>query len=153
MPVTMVQVGYPQGHVYPLLTSLLVCVAFSFCVNSWTFFLCCIASASKFSFSFFCSSILSTRAWCRHRNREGVSMLGWVSSSSSLTYHQEERGVNHLYYSCKILGQWERDEVMLLAYNIFLHLFQILRYQKVHIYRTNYTRSDSYSTSMWSHLL
>lgn len=38
---------------------------------------------SNTSFSFFCSSIRSIRAWCLHLKREGVSILGWVSSSSS----------------------------------------------------------------------
>jgi hypothetical protein len=55
---------------------------------------------SDFFFSsalFSCSncSILSTRAWWRQRNKEGVSTLGWVSSSSSEIYKLQE--MNQLY--------------------------------------------------------
>lgn len=46
------------------------------------------SAVSLSSFSLFCwaSSILWTLAWWRHLNRLGVSILGWVSSSSSLTF-------------------------------------------------------------------
>ena len=47
------------------------------------------------SLSFFASSIRSSLALCRHRNRLGVSMFGWTSSSSSDTCNQ----ISFKYYT------------------------------------------------------
>lgn len=59
--------------------------SFSFFWHSASFLLHSLQPLSSSSFSFWNCSILSTRAWCRHRKREAVSMLGCVSSSSSDT--------------------------------------------------------------------
>lgn len=58
-------------------------LALIFSCTSVSSFLLTVRSLENFSLTASCSLIRSTRAWWRHRNNDGVSMFGWISSSSS----------------------------------------------------------------------
>ena len=81
----------------------------------------------RFSASFFfcsSSSILWTRASCLHLKREGVSMLGWVSSSSSDTWRIWRPFENRSKSSVKFT--YDSRQFLLVSFLAFLNSVQNL---------------------------